>query len=363
MANTLENLIKAKIKADGPMSISEYMALCLGHPEYGYYMTRDPFGVKGDFTTAPEVSQMFGELIGAWVMQVWHDMGEPEHFNLIEAGPGRGTLMQDMLRISCKNPQFKRAVTVGLIETSPHLRAIQKKTLAEYSNIAWHDTISDIELSGPAIFVANELLDALPIHQFIKIGDNHWHERAVGINDNQELIITERHPSFDPRLILPSEEIDNGTIVEICPVAQSLVKDVAEAVKEHRGAALFIDYGYSHRAYGDTFQAMKDQKFVDVLHKPGDCDLTAHVNFERLFMVAQQSEVICAPIVSQSEFLKNLGIELRANMLKTQNPEMADGIDRDLNRLIGDDEMGSLFKVLGLCHPDLKIAGFENVYL
>lgn len=361
MAKNLKSLIADKIKQDGPISISEYMGLCLGHPEFGYYMTRDPFGADGDFTTAPEISQMFGEMIGAWCLQVWHDMGEPKSFNLIEMGPGRGTFMQDILRICGRKNDFLDACDIYLIETSPHLREVQKTRLSEYI-IKWAYDFNDIKINTPSIIVSNELLDALPVHQFVR-HQNHWHERAIGLNEQDDLIIVETSPSFDPRLMIDESLAQNGDIVELCPAAQHLIKDIADKIAEFGGAALFIDYGYTHSAPGDSIQAMKAHKFVDITHDPGECDITAHVNFERLLNVAKQSNVKCEDLVTQGEFLRNLGIELRADMLKKQNPEKSDEIISALNRMIGESDMGNLFKVFGFCHSDLNIAGFENVYI
>ena len=361
MARNLKSIIVDKIDQDGPISIAEYMGLCLGHPEFGYYMTRDPFGAQGDFTTAPEISQMFGEMIGAWCMQVWHDMGEPKEFYLVEVGPGRGTLMQDIMRICHKNHSFMQAVRLNLIETSHKLRDVQKQTLSDYQ-VDWHSTLSDVQVNAPLIVLGNELLDALPVHQFVYHMD-HWHERAIGLNDAGELIIVQTNPSFDPRLTIDNTNLKDGDIVELCPIAQNIIKDVSDMIAEFGGAGLFIDYGYAHSATGDTVQAVKAHKFTDITSSPGECDITAHVNFERLSRVAVQSGVSVETIVTQRDFLRNLGIELRADMLKKQNPEKKDEINSALNRMIGNEEMGSLFKVLGICHSELKIAGFENVYL
>lgn len=342
--------------------MAEYMALCLGHPEYGYYMTRDPFGAQGDFTTAPEISQMFGELIGAWCLQVWHDLGEPEKFHLIECGPGRGTLMQDILRICFKNTALKNSANVCLIETSPFLKKRQQETLSGFDNVTWYESFADVDADAPVIFIANELLDALPIHQFVKRNSG-WAERAVGLNEQDAFERVLIAPSFDPRLIYATEDIETDTIVEFCPAAQNLVQDIARCIQGNRGAALFIDYGYIHEGYGDTLQALQKQGFVDILSSPGECDLTAHVNFYRLKRVADQVGLLTQPLTTQGQFLKNLGIDLRAQMLKSKNPSDAYGIDQALKRLTDDSEMGELFKVFGFSDTDLNIAGFENVYI
>lgn len=361
MTEKLLDIIQQHIRSHGPMTIADYMNLCLGHPDYGYYMTRDPLGLRGDFTTAPEVSQMFGELIGAWVLQCWHDLGEPARFHLIEQGPGRGTLMADILRVTARKDAFMQAANIHLVEISPVLMETQQKTLSPY-NINWQQSFTDIELDAPLILIGNEFLDALPVHQFIW-HENHWHERCIGLDTKENLTFLETAPSYDPRMLALEKPPGTNDILELCPTAAALIEDVARKVLEHGGAALYIDYGYASSEYGDTLQALYRHEYFDVLSKPGEADITAHVDFERLMKTAKQKNAKVFGPTPQGDFLRALGIELRARQLMHHNPAKAEDIGKAFHRLIDDSEMGHLFKAMAITHPDLTVAGFENVYV
>lgn len=360
MTEKLFDIIKQTLHQQGQMTVADYMNLCLGHPDHGYYMTHDPLGAQGDFTTAPEISQMFGELIGAWVMQCWHDMGEPSRFHLIEQGPGRGTLMADILRVTRGKADFMKAVNIHMVEISPVLIEKQKEKLQDFE-VNWQQSFEDIQLDAPLILIANEFLDALPVHQFIR-HKNHWHERCVTLDTDENLVFAETVPSFKPSTtgMKPPED---AAILELCPAAIEQVEQVAARVAQYGGAALYIDYGYTNSDYGDTLQALYKHKSCSVLDKPGRADITAHVDFERLEKTATQHGARVFGPYPQGDFLKALGIELRARQLMYKNPEKAKGIEQSYNRLVDDAEMGHLFKAFAVTHPDLTVAGFENVYV
>ncbi len=303
---------------------------------------------------------MFGEIIGAWISQVWQDIGAPSDFALVEMGPGRGTLMRDILRICCKNMDFKNAADVRLIETSPVLSKQQQATLSGY-DVKWQNEFHD-DFDKPIIFIANELLDALPIHQFVKKSAG-WQERYIGLSRDSNLEVRLAAPSFDPRLAFQGRDYEPDTIVELCPAALQLVRKVAGQINRGGGAGLFIDYGSAKSGIGDTVQAMSGHAYADILADPGNADITAHVDFERLRNISLKAGLETPDIVGQGAFLKRLGIELRAEMLKAQNPEKSEDIQSALRRLIHNDEMGQLFKVLGMGQQQLQLAGFGNVYI
>lgn len=351
------------IRHEGPLGIDRYMALCLGHPQHGYYMTRDPFGAGGDFITAPEVSQMFGELIGLWAVALWQRMGAPAAFRLIEIGPGRGTLMSDALRAARAMPGFFEAATVHLVETSPYLRKIQQRTLGSSGHApVWHEII-DTALEGPVIVIANELLDALPVRQFVKTPDG-WREKLVGLNGGGELVFglsgeAQTVGRDDPRL----GAIPDGTVLEAATAAHELVHTLARHFNSAPGAALFIDYGASRSGFGDTLQAMKRHAFVDPLAEPGEADLTVHVDFARLVMAARAFGLaICGPL-PQGDFLNLLGLPQRAAVLKAKaTGAQRQDIDSAVARLTDPDArgMGSLFKALAIASPNLTgLPGFD----
>ncbi len=356
------SLLKAElvrlIAEEGPMPVSRFMALCLGHPRHGYYMTRDPFGAQGDFTTAPEISQMFGEMVGLWAAHLWQAMGAPSRFALIEIGPGRGTLMADMLRATRILPGFQEAAAVHLVETSPVLREIQAATLAGKAEPVWHERV-ETALEGPAIIVANELLDALPLDQFV-MTDQGWRERLIGLDDEGRLAFGQAATASNeagPATTPP------GAIIEPPLAALSLVSSVASHVARHGGGALFIDYGSLQSGFGDTLQAMRRHGFVDPLEAPGEADLTVHVDFARMAQAGSRAGAAVHGPVRQADFLLALGLAERAQALSAKaTPEQAQAIGAAFNRLTerGGTGMGDLFKVLAFSHPDLPpLPGFD----
>jgi NADH dehydrogenase [ubiquinone] 1 alpha subcomplex assembly factor 7 len=359
----LEVEIRRRITAAGPMPVGEYMTLCLSDSEHGYYVTRDPLGQRGDFITAPEVSQMFGELIGLWMAAIWKQMGAPENVRVIELGPGRGTLMNDALRAVQVMPEFRTAIVVHLVEISPSLRAQQERTLAGLATpIFWHPTIDDVP-PGPAIIVANEFFDALPINQAVKV-EIGWHERRVGIDDaDQFAFIVARDPLTQLERTLPNvvRGAPNNAIFEWR--SDMMAMEVGRRITDIPGAALVIDYGHAQSATGDTFQAISHHAFADPLIAPGSVDLTAHVDFQALGHSVEAMGAKAFGPLTQTEFLRRLGIETRAAALKTNAPRAkAAEIDSALARLTGRGRtaMGELFKAMAFAHPQLgPPAGFD----
>jgi NADH dehydrogenase [ubiquinone] 1 alpha subcomplex assembly factor 7 len=353
MSELLDHL-KRRIAAEGPLSVADYMSEALANPKHGYYMTGDPLGKQGDFITAPEISQMFGELIGLWCATVWDQMGQPEKISLIEMGPGRGTLMVDALRALVMAPTFLDAIEIHMIETSPSLQIRQRRNLQSLEfDIQWHESFAGVP-EGPFILIANELIDALPIRQFEKTVAG-WGERKVGRNEGDELQWMLDQSVIVPDSFIPRDLFEGplGSIFEFCQSGISLVTSISESIAKFGGAALFIDYGHTQSAIGDTLQAVKNHQYHNVLLDPGEADLTAHVDFERLAETARAVGASAYGAIPQSDFLRRLGIEHRAKQLKKaasdrQKSEVISG----LNRLIGENEMGRLFKVLAIAHAD-----------
>jgi NADH dehydrogenase [ubiquinone] 1 alpha subcomplex assembly factor 7 len=334
----LETIIGEIIAAEGPMSIARYMALCLGHPAYGYYMSRDPFGAKGDFITAPEVSQMFGEIVGVWLASVYEAMGKPKSFHLVELGPGRGTLMADLLKAAKVMTGFVDAAKVHLVETSPTLRKRQRWKLGE--GASWHDDLAAVP-DGPMLLIANEFFDALPIHQYEK-RDGKWGERAIGRDG----------PGLMPSTFMSGGR--NGDVVEISPSRLAVGRQIGERLSRHPGAALIIDYGHLKSASGDTLQALHRHAKVAITHLPGESDITSHVDFEGLGRAMAKAGAKIYPPLTQRDFLLTMGLEIRASVLAAK----ADGparivLERAVGRLVDQNKMGQLFKVLAATSPGL----------
>jgi len=350
MSGMLDHL-KQLISQRGALTVADYMFECLTNPDYGYYVHSEPFGASGDFVTAPEISQVFGELIGLWAVHQWHAMDKPKSFNLIELGPGRGTLMSDALRTAVGLPEFITGLNIHLVETSQRLRSFQKRALAQFMP-TWHDDISSLP-DGPIIVIANEFFDALPIHQF-EYTAHGWLERRVAIKDDH-FTFTRCPPQFSIEAHVSSAGHPRvGNIFEVSPASQKIVSELAARCISQSGCGLFIDYGHSQSGYGDTFQAVKAHAYVDVLKTPGDADLTAHVDFEALSKSAGQVGAIAYGTELQGQFLKALGINERIDALSSratrdQLAQLIAGRDR----LIEDDKMGNLFKVMAIVSPDL----------
>lgn len=347
MTQLLDHL-RRRITLEGPLTVADFMAEALGNPRHGYYMTRDPLGRAGDFTTAPEISQMFGEMIGLWLADCWTRLGLPEKVTLVECGPGRGTLMADLLRAARMAPGFVEALSVHLVETSPALRQVQEKTLAGYP-VTWHDTFEEVPEEGVYFIVANEFFDALPVNQ-VQLIDQGWRERMVGL-DAEGALSFGLATADTPLTGLLSEDVkaqaQPGDIAELCPIGLGIARSMGDRIRRHNGVGLFIDYGYGKSACGETLQAVRDHQYAPVLDAPGEADLTAHVDFEALARAFSEGGAAPQPLLTQKQFLEHLGINLRAEMLKkSARPDQAKAVDAALARLTGDDQMGELFKVL-----------------
>ncbi|RJF63559.1 class I SAM-dependent methyltransferase [Rhodopseudomonas palustris] len=335
------------------MPVWRYMELCLNHPDYGYYVSRDPLGREGDFTTSPEISQMFGELIGLWAASVWTAAGEPSSLRLVEIGPGRGTMMADALRALRVLPQLYQALSVHLVEINPVLRDKQKTALVGLRNIHWHSSFDEVP-DGPAVILANEYFDVLPIHQAVK-RETGWHERVVEISGSGALVFgvaPDPIPRFEMLLPPLVRMAPVGAVFEWRPDAE--IMKIASRVRDQGGAALIIDYGHVRSDVGDTFQAIAKHSFADPLQSPGRADLTAHVDFQALGRAAEDVGARVHGPVTQGEFLKRLGIETRAvSLMAKASAQVSEDISGALKRLTGEGRgaMGSMFKVIGISDP------------
>jgi NADH dehydrogenase [ubiquinone] 1 alpha subcomplex assembly factor 7 len=351
MTTTLLDGIKALIAQAGPITVERYMALALGDPDLGYYMSRNPFGASGDFTTAPEISQMFGELLGLWAAEVWSSMGSPNPVHLVEVGPGRGTLMSDALRAARIAPEFRAALDVWLVETSPTLAATQHELLLDSGvAVAWTQHLGEIP-DGPAIVLANEFLDALPVRQFVRVGGQ-WRERTVRLDKDGNL-------AFD---VAAAAERDikgnarNGEILEVNPSGHRFMFQLGSRLVKQGGAALIVDYGHSITGVGDTLQALRAHRYVDPLAAPGECDLTAHVDFAAMTRSASATGAAVYGPIDQGDFLRAIGIDLRTKALAERaDSERAEELRRTRDRLVGKGkgEMGALFKAMAVANRKL----------
>lgn len=342
----LAERLRTQIERDGPLSVAAYMTACLLHPTYGYYTRQDPLGRRGDFVTAPEISQMFGELLGLWTAQVWMDQGAPSRFTLAELGPGRGTLMADALRATRAVPGFHDAVSLVLVEASPVLRKAQSDQLAAYAP-DFVDTVADLP-DGPLFVLANEFFDALPIRQFQRT-ETGWRERQIGLQGDRliwGLAPDGPVPALDHRLATTRP----GQIVEQCAPGEAIAAELGARIAAHGGAALILDYG-DEESIGDTFQAMAGHAFADTLADPGEADLTAHVAFGPLARAAQPA--VASALVPQGVFLERLGITPRAQSLaRGLNGAALDQHVAAHRRLTHPDEMGHIFKARALTSAD-----------
>ena len=354
----LGQILLRRIDLTGPMTLADYMAECLLHPEHGYYTNRTVFGAQGDFITAPEISQMFGELMGLALAQAWMDQGALEKATLAEAGPGRGTLMSDMLRAMRPVPGLLDALDIHLIEASPRLRGLQRDALSGH-DVKWLDHLSDLP-EAPLFFVANEFLDALPIRQFQRKGEG-WCERMVirtGDAPGPAFGPAEPQPALTARLA----DTRPGDIVELCPSLPTIISEIAGRIARHGGVAILVDYG-DWRSLGDTFQALRGHEMVNPFEAPGQADLTAHVDFEAIACAAEAAGATATAMTTQGLFLERLGITERAQALAHSMPDAA-ALERHVaahRRLTHPQEMGSLFKVICI-HPNGAASppGFET---
>ncbi|HEY8696460.1 MAG TPA: SAM-dependent methyltransferase [Rhizomicrobium sp.] len=371
--NALAERIARLIAAQGPLSVAQFMAMALYDPQDGYYAARDPLGAAGDFITAPDVSQMFGELLGLWIVQAWRDQGQPSPARLVELGPGRGTMMADALRAARADPDFLAAIKVVLIEASPRLRTLQAETLKKSPSpprsggegrglsrrsseaakpgegvgppIRWIDHFDESSMDRPLFLLANEFFDALPIRQFVMSGGA-WHERMVALDDKGALAFA-LSPESRPLDISTARGVpENGAVYEVSTAREAIVEQIANAVAHKGGAALIVDYGYSEGAgFGETLQAVSEHKFASILEAPGEADLSSHVDFAALAQAAKRAGATAYGPVEQGTFLCDLGIVQRAETLSRNRLQ---SMEDQLNRLILPEEMGTLFKALAI---------------
>ena len=338
----------ALIRAQGPISVARFMAEALGHPKHGYYITRDPFGVAGDFVTAPEISQMFGELIGLWLATVWQQMGTPSPVHLVELGPGRGTLMADALRAAKLVPEFRSAIRLHLVETSPTLRKAQAEALSDAAPV-WHNHVAGVP-AGPMLLVANEFFDALPVRQYERTPDG-WHERLVDADgpDGFRFVLSPvRFDGCDSPVLSAAPP---GAVWETAPAGLAVAEEIAARLAAQGGAALLIDYGYTDGTPRATLQALRGHKHHPVLEAPGSADLTALVDFAALADTARAAGATVKGPVPQGRFLDALGIGARAARLSAAAPAEAEAIEAARWRLTHPDQMGSLFQAMAITHP------------
>ena len=341
--------LRAEIAQTGPLTVAEYMHRCLHDPQDGYYATRPALGADGDFVTAPLVSQMFGELLGLWAVEVWSRLGSPPRVLLVEAGPGDGTLMSDILRAARLSSGFLAAAEVWLVETSEPLRQRQRERLGE---LRWARDLSELPAGAPVILIANELLDCLPANQFVRT-DRGWAERVVGLAEDGLAF------GLRPVALPHAPETPPGLVCETSPAQQAFGRTAGELIAREGGAALLIDYGRAEPGFGDTLQALKRHEKVDPLACPGEADLTVHADFPAVLAAARQEGAQTA-ILTQGEFLRRLGIEHRAAALTAARPDRAETLTRQLDRLTGPDQMGELFKA-ACVFAGLTPPGFEEV--
>lgn len=344
---SLPDLLKARIAAEGALPLETYWNLCLFHPDHGYYRKKDPLGQAGDFVTAPEISQMFGEMIGVWCVSAWRAMGKPPRFHLAECGPGRGTLMADLLRAVKKDVEFLAALRLHMIEINPVLRKKQREALEKYAP-AFHDHLSLVPDDAPAIVIGNEFLDTFPILQQIR-QDEMWYERRVGWCAQDEEFCYQNGPQLSGSEG-GREEGREGDVRESSPERLKVMEGIYDRLRKGGGAALMIDYGYEGPKNGDTFQAVRSHAFTSPLDAPGECDLTSHVDFFPL-MTAARERGLSVFLSTQGEFLEGMGLSLRLHtLMKGASEKRKEDLLRQAERLAGPDYMGQLFKVLEVSH-------------
>ncbi len=355
-------IIADMIAADGPMPVDRYMALALGHERHGYYMGRDPFGRAGDFITAPEVSQMFGELIGIWCAAGWQMMDAPAEWNLVELGPGRGTLLADLVRACSVMPGLREGMKVHLVEMSPALKTMQAETLKRAGiDATWHDRLEDVP-DGQSLIIANEFFDALPVSQLQKQAGQ-WHERVVGQTADGKLTFGLASDPVAPALV-PSWTAGaaDGDVAEFSPARDAVAREIGRRICKDMGAALIIDYGHIRSAVGDTLQAIRKHQFADVLARPGDADITSHVDFEALTDAVTADGAKAYGPVMQGDFLIKMGLKEREEMLRARaDARQRIRLSKGAQRLVSGNQMGQLFKVLAVTHPDMPKPAPFNV--
>ena len=340
----LKTRIVQIIARQGPLSVAQFMTIALHDPKAGYYATRDPLGQ--DFTTAPEVSQTFGELLGIWCVQAWRDQGEPVPARLVELGPGRGTLMADALRAAKIVPDFLSAIEVVLVENSPVLAGVQGDALRDCGvPVRWASSISDLEYDRPTFIIANEFFDALPVEQYV-FTETGWFERMISADENGVLSFVLAPAPRMPVIAAGRGTPSQGAVYEFSPSSCALVDDIAHGVASAGGACLIVDYGHAGAGFGDTLQAVGKNAFQSLLSEPGAVDISAHVDFGMIAGVARSAgAAVCGP-VKQGDFLTALGIRERHEQLRASTTDSASSAG--IERLIDPRQMGSLFKALAI---------------
>ena len=354
MTETLQNLLISRIQKTGPISLTEFMAEALHNKNFGYYTTRDPLGSLGDFTTAPEISQIFGELIGLWILHAHQQQELDGPLCLVELGPGRGTLMSDILRVLLKFENIEQLLEVHLVETNPILRQMQQKLLGNLK-VLWHDDLSTLP-DQPWFLVANEFLDTLPVIQLIKNGDR-WTERLIDYDPAGGHFFWTSSGSTSRLSLLISDQVSSkapdNALLEFSPATLGIFKTIAENTSKKGGAALLIDYGYLKPSFKSSIQAVHDHKMVDPLSNPGTNDISCHVDFQSILHESQFFEVNFHGPIPQGEFLISMGINERAERLKHGSSiQQINDINIAVKRLTATGEMGKLFKVIGLTPKD-----------
>jgi SAM-dependent MidA family methyltransferase len=358
--NPLGERIAGLIRAAGPISVADYMATCLFDPERGYYTTREPFGAGGDFVTAPEVSQMFGELVAVWLVAAWQAEGRPLPATIAEIGPGRGTLMKDMVRtIGRLAPPLAAGAEFALVEASPRLQAVQRETLRDCRPaFSWHATIDGLP-ARPLLIVGNEIFDALPFRQFVN-REGRWLERAIGLDADGNFQFGIGAATLSPQSLPPqARNAPDGAIFEIAPAREALMSSIAARIAAHGGAAIFFDYGHLEPGLGDTFQAVRKHRGEGVFDNPGEADLTSHVDFSALAAVAR-SHGLETHRTTQADFLLGMGLLERAGRLGQADRAAREKIVADVERLASPDQMGELFKVLAVLPAGVSVPPFRN---
>jgi len=357
---SLRARITELIEAQGPMSVAQFMTISLLDPKEGYYATRDPLGSGGDFITAPEVSQMFGEMVGLWLVQAWSDQGCPKNPRLVELGPGRGTLMADVLRTAAVAPEFLADLEVVLVEASPALQQVQADKLrGSGADISWQAQFDDSLDDRPLFLVANEFFDALPVRQYVKTKRG-WCERLVTVSQGELVFALAPIPAPIASIPADRQQAPDGGVYEISPASTALAEAIASTIAAKGGAALMLDYGYTEiSGFSETLQAVSGHRFADTLAEPGEDDVSAHVDFAALAQAGRRGGAHVSGPVTQGMFLANIGIAERAEQLMKANPDNSRDLLTATERLIGNDQMGTLFKALAFVPPAISdVAGF-----
>ena len=350
----LKPRLKALIAEQGPITTAQFMTYCLHDPAAGYYATRPGLGPQGDFVTAPEVSQMFGELIGVWVMAAWEAMGRPDPVHLVELGPGRGVLMSDVLRAAGLRPDFLKALLLYLIEASPALRLQQQARLAAFAPIH-ADRLEEVPAGAPLIVLANEFFDCLPARQFVR-KDRAWFEQRIGLDAAGELAFGLAPPPSGVDLPVRAKD---GAVFEVSAAQEAFGQMLASRLAADGGLALIIDYGRDRPEFGDTFQGLAQHRKIDPLAAPGEADLTVHVDFPAVAAAARAGGAQVSAIVGQGEFLARIGLGDRLAALIDRHPENTETLVRQARRLADQSEMGTLFKVMVISQAGLAVPAFD----